>query len=701
MDNKFYKVDLHVHTPASKCYKGVKDEEGYWQILKSAVENGVRMIAITDHNTIEGYETLMRLKDSALQEYRFAQKYSVSEQESIIIQEHKNLFDQVAIILGVEITVNPGVHIIVLSDEESKHDLDDLLTDLGYSSDKRGCDDIVTEKDVNALLSDQRLTGKIVLAPHVDSDKGIWKVLEGTYRASIFKSNVISAITCNNTKQLENIRELTRNDTEYKRIKPFVCINASDAHEQKNIGKKHSYFKLLDFSFNDLKRSIESPEDSISDTEKQDFIDYVKKCTEYKPTIYINDINDVENSMCAIMNNGDGCILLGFKEKYKKSGMSLDCQQIEDTVNQVFKGIKEKNNTRYTMIKCRTEQLGNGKSVGVIVIKSNESRLLINSNDQLNIFDEKKGYKLASIRETEELIQRRILIELKDFSKKNDRNILETIDIMRSVLNPVSKYAIYDKVKLFCVPITYYFDIEAFTKVNKNEKYEKMFKTNGQALGNTYFTVMTGPRYEDSYVRFSCPVYQNDDIDYCNQLTEIKTSSIVFYFGGGCHIIEANEPCYFECHTPSVLLKPNERFYKDNISMYHIIAWLKSNIFIWASLQKDRHTFVLSPMLIRNYLVPYIRGYYDDKIIKDKVEAILSLEKEFLGQFEPLIQKEDNESYDKASKLCEDHNNKVNKIASEIEALINHYVGVDEEECALINSNLTDEKIFIYNEKKS
>ena len=30
MDSKFYKVDLHVHTPASKCYTGDKTENGYW-----------------------------------------------------------------------------------------------------------------------------------------------------------------------------------------------------------------------------------------------------------------------------------------------------------------------------------------------------------------------------------------------------------------------------------------------------------------------------------------------------------------------------------------------------------------------------------------------------------------------------------------------------------------------------------------------
>ena len=62
MDNLFYKVDLHVHTPASKCYVGDKSEDGYWKILESAAKNNIKVIAITDHNTLSGYESLMKLK---------------------------------------------------------------------------------------------------------------------------------------------------------------------------------------------------------------------------------------------------------------------------------------------------------------------------------------------------------------------------------------------------------------------------------------------------------------------------------------------------------------------------------------------------------------------------------------------------------------------------------------------------------------
>ena len=206
MNNKYYKVDLHVHTPSSQCYKGDKTENGYWQVLRCAVENEVRVIAITDHNSIEGYEKLIELKEKTLMEYDIVKKYDISEDQKKDLYEKVRLFESVTILLGVEITLNPGIHIIVLSDDKFKDDINLLLDEMGYTSDNRGSDtDIVPEKDIKEFLSNPKLSGKIVLAPHVDSDKGIWKVLDGNYRATIFKSNIISAITCNNSKQLEAI----------------------------------------------------------------------------------------------------------------------------------------------------------------------------------------------------------------------------------------------------------------------------------------------------------------------------------------------------------------------------------------------------------------------------------------------------------------------------------------------------------------
>lgn len=34
----FYAADLHVHTPASKCYRGNKDDNEYFEIVKQYYE---------------------------------------------------------------------------------------------------------------------------------------------------------------------------------------------------------------------------------------------------------------------------------------------------------------------------------------------------------------------------------------------------------------------------------------------------------------------------------------------------------------------------------------------------------------------------------------------------------------------------------------------------------------------------------------
>ena len=45
---RFCAVDLHVHTPASKCFRGEVTPEEY---VQQAITAGMQAIAIADHNT--------------------------------------------------------------------------------------------------------------------------------------------------------------------------------------------------------------------------------------------------------------------------------------------------------------------------------------------------------------------------------------------------------------------------------------------------------------------------------------------------------------------------------------------------------------------------------------------------------------------------------------------------------------------------
>ena len=53
---KWYTMDLHIHTPASKDYQ--QPEASYLDLLRQAELRGLDMIAFTDHNTVSGYRKM-------------------------------------------------------------------------------------------------------------------------------------------------------------------------------------------------------------------------------------------------------------------------------------------------------------------------------------------------------------------------------------------------------------------------------------------------------------------------------------------------------------------------------------------------------------------------------------------------------------------------------------------------------------------
>src|SRR5688572_25938575 len=57
---QYKKLDLHTHTPASKCYK--YPDHTPEQIVREAIDKGLHAIAITDHNTAEWID---KIKEAA------------------------------------------------------------------------------------------------------------------------------------------------------------------------------------------------------------------------------------------------------------------------------------------------------------------------------------------------------------------------------------------------------------------------------------------------------------------------------------------------------------------------------------------------------------------------------------------------------------------------------------------------------------
>jgi len=146
----FRNVDLHVHTPASNCFleKDVTPQD----IVDQAIEAGMQAIAITDHNTGEWIDAV---KDAAI------------ESELVVFP-------------GVEITVQPGVHVVAIFPETCNGaDVTDLLSALELRQNDRGnSDSLVTKYSVQETVSIIKNDfGALPVLAHIDDKKGAWKEL--------------------------------------------------------------------------------------------------------------------------------------------------------------------------------------------------------------------------------------------------------------------------------------------------------------------------------------------------------------------------------------------------------------------------------------------------------------------------------------------------------------------------------------------
>ncbi|MDX9986687.1 MAG: hypothetical protein RBR99_04430, partial [Dehalococcoidales bacterium] len=87
MKSDFVKIDLHVHTPASSCYKGPKSDDEYLRILRFARSNDIKILGISDHNSIDGYKRILNIKEKLSNERKSHSLITDSNQVKNIISK--------------------------------------------------------------------------------------------------------------------------------------------------------------------------------------------------------------------------------------------------------------------------------------------------------------------------------------------------------------------------------------------------------------------------------------------------------------------------------------------------------------------------------------------------------------------------------------------------------------------------------------
>src|SRR5262245_43464023 len=106
------KIDLHVHSPASADYMGNTTTGGYAELVKAFVDEDVEAIAITDHNTINGYLEYVRQVENSRETYRLMAARNDNPAVVRSLKDEVERFERLRVFPGVEITVYPNIHVI-------------------------------------------------------------------------------------------------------------------------------------------------------------------------------------------------------------------------------------------------------------------------------------------------------------------------------------------------------------------------------------------------------------------------------------------------------------------------------------------------------------------------------------------------------------------------------------------------------------
>lgn len=259
------KLDLHIHTPGSKDYiwKYDKSEEEreYIEFLNRFIESDLDGIAVTDHNTIKGYEKIL----------------SIVRDKIELREKLKNKY----ILPGVEVTCFGRHFLVYFSEKMDIEQIKKFLVECGIDEDE-GNENSSADRVTPLTLCDlaKKYNG-IVILPHADSDKGFLKdyinvqkelkdtfELKGSIIKKVLTSDNLFGVCIKDEKNRQRIKEVLSNYG--KSIKIF---KASDSHSSyiaedyrgsgKAMGTEYFFANIGKVNFRTLKLFFSNPNTKI------------------------------------------------------------------------------------------------------------------------------------------------------------------------------------------------------------------------------------------------------------------------------------------------------------------------------------------------------------------------------------------------------------------------------------------------------
>jgi len=706
----FVPVDLHVHTPASADYRGKRGDDGYLELLATFRDAGVRVVAITDHNTLAGYREIVRLREAVESTFTVLSELAdVGEDMTAALEalgEQRALFDSVLVLPGIELDAKPGIHVLaIFNPDQPLEQAAQLLVDAGFPADQQGRED----KDSRASLSVDDLLDEIAaidgiaILAHVDRDKGTYKCLDGSYRAKVFKSDSLSALSyCDPASEAMLSDLLSQRD--YRRARPLPMFRCSDYHGDQEVGLKLTFMKLKELSFAAFKELVNEPVGLISQTADPNDRMVIEEIARLKSTVSFPSmakaLESGSCSACALLNQwGGGQLLLGVSVRDGQTsvtGVKAPRAEIEAFVGQCTKSVTPKPSHRLIFFDYGDRTIA---LVTLVAIGSGRLHLLAESRQAWILADESP-----------------VLADASDVAHIVEENVIKRIvAIQRQPIAEARRFASYTPIlarsaRFFrlarkieeqsetCLrdwmgdPFFSADGEPAPTATLTNMAVSS--HSNGTAHGSVGFAVDAPYRLPGAYLRLTLPSFEAEDFEPGAEPIQRSGPFVVVTPSGGVYFRADTSPCSLLADGSAetfLILRAGKR--QEAAHLVRVALWMKSAAAIAYCLMDEMdsvgpgHGVRAAPELYARLPLP--SALFDGRAdgLDEIADTIAQLEADFLNLPMP-------ESQADLAMLADQHNLAVDRYAYEVEAILASVLGLDEEDAIALDDFLKSRRFY-------
>jgi PHP family Zn ribbon phosphoesterase len=695
MQANFYKIDLHVHTPASQCFKGKNDDNEFLSILRKAKDNDLRIIAITDHNSIEGYKRLIGIRSHLEQTAKSLCEITDSTQATNKlkdIKEQLKLYEDILVLPGLELEVRTGIHVLIIFNLTTEvTTVDKFLLDGGYSIESFGKEEpsTIPNWDIFNLFEESKKYDCILIDAHTDSNKGILNTIpKGQIRAACFKSDQLTAVCYKNEKQKDMLDSVLRTSYEYRRSRPLSFVKFSDAHKSEDVGSEFTYVKLDKICFESLRNAFVNPSEMVS-IEEPSLTKILNKLINEEISFGVVDssegsINIFKKYACALHNSDGGYILIGVSDNRNKIGIDVNIHNI-DKVLRIFTDSIIKDIDTLVRIRATAYELQNKNVILSLHVRKGADLKSIKGDGSIYSVQNRK-LTILSAKEIQSIIEERQLTQIED-------NILRRISKVetecRLTRNFFASIPILRKYKEISLPNILRAKVVNRARILPEEirKIESSME-NGRSRGNIFYLDKVQPaRLQYAYLRYSLPLW---NIRSAKNERRKKEDYLYIVPGGAVYYSPKNVP-FFSTKTDfiiSVSVKDPKHY-----GLKFVACFLKSSFFLWYCERSFGNLDIFEPNIFSNLRLPKIcDGEKCTNLVKEvemKMDNILKLERDYLTLI-PKIK-----SKDQCFELTTKHNSAVDSMAYGIDENIYHILDLSKEQISMIESDLRMSEVFL------